>query len=87
MKPITRYGLTNKIESEIGPVLAEMLPEKYFVDGHLPGAICINIDEVNAMSPKLITDELAEIIIYFAGLICSTPRELQCNSAQIVLRT
>ena len=71
MNLISRDELAKKLESTVRPVLVEALPKKYYSDGHLHGAIRINIDEVNARAPSLITDKRAEIVVYCAGPTCA----------------
>lgn len=52
------------------PTLVEALGPIYFDDAHLPGAINIPHDQVDALAPKLLPDRDAEIIVYCASTTC-----------------
>lgn len=69
-KSVTRDEIKAGLETEAGPVLVEALPEKYFQDGHLPGAVHIPHDEVNALASKLLPDKGAGIVVYCASETC-----------------
>ena len=51
-------------------VLVEALPESYYRDRHLPGALNIPHDQVDALAPALLSDKAAEIIVYCANSPC-----------------
>ena len=67
---ITRDEIKLRLDDEVSFVLVEALPEKYFVDAHLPGAIRINHDEVAAKAPSLLPDRHASVIVYCASVAC-----------------
>ena len=50
--------------------LVEALPEKYYNDGHLPGAVQINHDEIEAKADTLLPDKDALIVTYCTGESC-----------------
>ena len=50
--------------------LVEALPEKYFRDWHLPGAIHVPHTEVRERAPELLADKSAEIVVYCASATC-----------------
>ena len=54
--------------------LVEALPEKYYRDGHLPGAIHLPHDEVRTRAGEVLpaTDEL--IVVYCANTACQNSR-------------
>ncbi len=52
-------------------MLVEALPEKYFQEGHLPGAININYDEVQAKAAQLPLDKESDIVVYCASATCT----------------
>jgi rhodanese-related sulfurtransferase len=54
--------------------LVESLPEKYYRDGHLPGAILLPHDEVHARAQDVLpaTDDL--IVVYCANTACRNSR-------------
>jgi rhodanese-related sulfurtransferase len=67
---IGREELQARVASDSGPVLVEALPAKYFEQSHLPGAINIPHDAVDALAPRLLPDKDAEIVTYCASATC-----------------
>jgi rhodanese-related sulfurtransferase len=67
---ITREALKAKLDSNDGPSIVEALPEKYFHHSHLPGAINLPHDAVDALAPVLLPDKNAEIVVYCASAAC-----------------
>ena len=67
---ITRDELKDALEGPAGPVLVEALPAKYYLDRHLPGAINIPPDQVDALAPTLLPDKTAPIVVYCANGPC-----------------
>lgn len=51
-------------------ILVEALPEKYYDQGHLPGAIQMNYDEVDEKANSLLPDKSAFIVTYCASDTC-----------------
>ncbi len=70
-KMITRSEIQQHLESARPITLVEALPERYYADGHLPGAININHDEVDAKAPSLLPDKDALIVVYCANTACN----------------
>jgi rhodanese-related sulfurtransferase len=66
---ISRQQLQAKLQSN-RVVLIEALPERYYVDGHLPGALHLPHDQVAALAPGLLKDKDAEIVVYCANVNC-----------------
>jgi rhodanese-related sulfurtransferase len=66
---ITRQQLAEKILAG-RVVLVEALPEKYYVDRHLPGALHLPHDQAEALAPALLKDHDAEIVVYCANASC-----------------
>ena len=67
---ISRDELKSKLDGGAAVTLIEALPNKYYADQHLPGAINIPHDEVDALAPKVIPDKSAEIVVYCASAQC-----------------
>ena len=59
-----------KAITENRAVLVEALPEKYYAEGHLPGAIQLNYDEIGSRAETALPDKDALIITYCAGDSC-----------------
>ena len=61
----------NTLQAKLGQVtLAEALPEKYYRDGHLPGAKHLPHDQVRQLAPAVLPDKGAEIVVYCASRTC-----------------
>jgi rhodanese-related sulfurtransferase len=69
-RTITREELHRKLLSATRPTLVEALPEKYYADKHLPGALNLPHDRVDALAPKLLPNRNAEIVVYCASRQC-----------------
>ena len=67
---IDRAALAAALAGPTPPVLVEALPERYFVDAHLPGARNLPHDAVEALAPQLLPDRDAEIVVYCASAQC-----------------
>lgn len=67
---ISRSQLQARVAANPALVLLEALPEKYFLDGHLPGARHMPHDQVRTLAPRMIPDKSAEIVVYCASATC-----------------
>jgi len=67
---ITRDELHRKLLSPEPLTLIEALPEKYYADKHLPGALNIPHDQVDTLAPALLTDKHAPLVVYCANRQC-----------------
>lgn len=67
---IDRTTLKAKLERREPVVIVEALPPRYYADAHLPGAINIPHDQVDALAPRLLPDKTAEIVVYCANTPC-----------------
>jgi rhodanese-related sulfurtransferase len=64
---ITRLQLQNRLAGGEPLTLVETLPQAAFAKGHLPGAVCLPPDRVAELTPKLLPDKSAEVVVYCAG--------------------
>ncbi|MDJ0567507.1 MAG: rhodanese-like domain-containing protein [Pleurocapsa sp. MO_192.B19] len=69
-KTITGEELRTALAKGKNLTLVEALPEKYYQAGHLPGAVQMNYDEVNAKADALLPDKNAFIVTYCASETC-----------------
>lgn len=69
MNTITREQLVAALQQG-GVTLVEALPERYWQASHLPGALNINHDEVDAKAPALLPERDADIVVYCANVNC-----------------
>ncbi len=65
----TRQELAEKVLAN-NAVLVEALPERYYVDLHLPGARHLPHDQVEALASRVLPDKDAEIVVYCANAQC-----------------
>ena len=70
VKTISRMQLKEHIDSGKDLVLVEALPEKYFNEAHLPGAIQIDYTEVSEKAPVLLKNKDDMIVVYCANTEC-----------------
>jgi hypothetical protein len=57
-----------RLQVKPAPMLVEALPEKYFRDRHLPGAINLPHDSSDPEIRRILPDLEAEIIVYGASI-------------------
>jgi rhodanese-related sulfurtransferase len=62
--------LNARLTANPGLVLVEALPEKYYRQGHLPGARHLPHDEVGALAATVLPERDAEIVVYCASATC-----------------
>ena len=67
---ITRDGLKAKLEAGEPVTIVEALPETYFRHAHLPGAVHLPHDQVDALAPTLLPDKDTPIVVYCASDTC-----------------
>jgi len=63
---ITRDELKTALDQK-SVTLVETLPAPYFRHTHLPGALNLLPDEVEARAPVLLPDKKAAVVVYCAG--------------------
>ncbi|MEO8003937.1 MAG: rhodanese-like domain-containing protein [Betaproteobacteria bacterium] len=69
-RTITREELRIKLSSTDRPVLVEALPEKYYAAKHLPGALHLPHDQVDALAPGVLPQKHAPVVVYCANRQC-----------------
>ncbi len=67
---LSREELRIALSSTKRPVLLEALPEKYYLARHLPGALHMPHDQVDALAPTIVPDKQARIVVYCANRQC-----------------
>jgi len=67
---IARPELLRRLASATPPTLVEALPEKYYRDGHLPGARHLPDTEVATLADRVLPDTNAAIVVYCASATC-----------------
>ena len=67
---ISRSDLQASLGANADVVLLEALPEKYYREGHLPGARHMPHDRVRELAPSIVPDKAARIVVYCASDTC-----------------
>ena len=70
MKNISREELKGILENGGGVTLVEALAERYWRDGHLPGAVQLDYPEVRERAGEVLPDKNARIVVYCANEAC-----------------
>lgn len=70
MKTITRDTLKDLLDRGAPLTLLEALPERYYSQGHLPGALHFPHTEVAALAPALLPDKTQQLVVYCASETC-----------------
>lgn len=70
VQTIARDALKAALDRGETITLVEALPARYYEDAHLPGAINIPHDQVDALAPRLLPDKTAAIVVYCASGPC-----------------
>jgi rhodanese-related sulfurtransferase len=67
---ITCQELQARLAAAKPPIVLEALPEKYYRQGHLPGALHMPHDQVDSLAPGMLPDKSAQIVVYCANAQC-----------------
>ncbi len=67
---IDRNELQRRLAEPNRPTLVEALPEKYYRDWHLPGALHLPHTEVAHRAATVLPDKDADIVVYCASATC-----------------
>ena len=67
---IDRKELQTILSKNPPPVLLEALPAKYYLEGHVGGALHFPHDHSRVLAPILIADKMRAIVVYCASDSC-----------------
>jgi rhodanese-related sulfurtransferase len=70
VRTVDRDSLLAKLGNPTPPRLVEALPEKYYRDWHLPGALHLSLEELESSAARVLPDRDAEIVVYCASASC-----------------
>ncbi len=70
MRQISREELRDNLILGEAVTLIEALPEKYWQESHLPGALQIDYTEVADKANMLLPDKEAKVVVYCASTKC-----------------
>jgi rhodanese-related sulfurtransferase len=76
VKSITREELKARLDGGRSPILVEALPAKYYDHAHLPGAVRLNVDEVEARAGEVLPDRAAAVVVYCASETCANSHQV-----------
>jgi rhodanese-related sulfurtransferase len=82
-KTVTRDELQALIAGGEAPILIEALPEKYFEQGHLPGARHLPHDAVKERAGEVAPDKAAPIVVYCASATCRNSHQAAAALTQL----
>lgn len=83
MQTLTREEVQKRIANREPVTLLEALPERFYHDGHLPGALHMPHDQVDALAARLLPDKQAEIVVYCASNTCKNSEIAARRLAQL----
>jgi rhodanese-related sulfurtransferase len=69
-RTIKREEIQQHLQNKTPMTLIEALPEKYYRDGHLPGAIQLGHDQIRQRAGDVLPDKNAFIVTYCANTPC-----------------
>jgi len=70
MRHVSREELKGYLESGEEVTLVEALPDRYWREGHLPGAVQMDHTEVTEKARTFLPDKGAKIVVYCASTEC-----------------
>lgn len=70
IKQLTLAQLQFRLAANPAITLLEALPEKYYQDGHLPGALHMPHDQTRQLASTLVPDPSTEVVVYCASATC-----------------
>ncbi|HUQ01195.1 MAG TPA: rhodanese-like domain-containing protein [Kofleriaceae bacterium] len=82
-KTISRIDLAAALQGPNPPVLFEALPLRYWVDGHLPGAVALPPDELTPRLAALALDRTKPVVVYCASSTCANSHQVATKMAQL----
>ncbi|APR74668.1 Transcriptional regulator, ArsR family protein [Minicystis rosea] len=70
IETITLPELRERAENGDPLTLAEVLPSAYYASGHIPGAVNLPLDGLDATAARLLPDRAADVVVYCSGPTC-----------------
>lgn len=71
---LSRADLQQLLSEGVGVTLVDALPESYYAQQHLPGAINLVEPDVDALAPRLLPDREATVVAYCSNEACSNSK-------------
>jgi rhodanese-related sulfurtransferase len=76
MKILSLDQLQQALAASKRPIIVEALPKRHFDAGHIPGAIQLNVSDVDTHAATLLPDPSAEIVVYCSNEVCSNSHQV-----------
>ncbi len=70
IKQLTLAQLQARLAANPALTLLEALPEKYYEDSHLPGALHMPHDQTRQLATILVPEMSTEVVVYCASATC-----------------
>jgi rhodanese-related sulfurtransferase len=67
---ITRDELKRRLDESLPTLIFEALPEKYYLEAHIPGARQLDHNDVGPQVRAVAPDAHATIVVYCASMTC-----------------
>jgi rhodanese-related sulfurtransferase len=74
MKTVSTDALYATVRAGRAPLLLEALPERYYAQKHLPGAVLFPHDQVDRRAGQVIPDQSTPVVVYCASRSCQNSR-------------
>lgn len=71
LKFLSKEGLFELMENRENFILVEVLSEEDYNKGHLPMAINIPVDKLEALAPTMLPDKQQLIVVYCSDFLCT----------------
>ncbi|HET9769845.1 MAG TPA: rhodanese-like domain-containing protein [Acidimicrobiia bacterium] len=79
---ISRDELQRRVE-EGGITVLEALPESYWEQEHLPGAIAFPLDDIDGQAARLLPDKAAAVAVYCSNAACNNSHVVSARLAEL----
>src|SRR5688572_18950552 len=83
VQTIDRSELAAALMSPNPPVLLEALPQPYFDEGHLPGAIALPPAELRDRIGNAAPDLMAPVVVYCASATCANSHQVAAKLVEL----
>ena len=80
---ITRRELALALAGPRPPILLEALPDRYWRDGHIPGAYPVPPAELAERLQRYAPDRSAEVVVYCASATCANSHQVAARMQQL----
>ena len=83
VKTVNREELQALMSNGAEPVLIEALPQKYYDEGHLPGARHLPLDQVGSRAGEVAPNKSVPVVVYCASDSCRSSSEAASQLSEL----